>query len=245
LLLISLFVSQISDTPEVTFHEVPVFKLNFYLMGKETVDQEITVQIGKNVDYLNQEFEGRIKFELGQLMMDPNHSFIPDLHKDHVSKDRSRVDELIDPIEIAGAINIYLFETYSTNEGHSAMLGFTPVLKAQFNKYEMMTPQFDRLFISYLGILDQSTIIHEMGHFLGLSHPWEMSHVDLDMMGLYGAEAERNHMSYHPEVNHFSWQQLERMQHFALNFRSYLVDRVERRYISDQAFVKERTFQSE
>jgi len=209
-------------------------------MGLEEVDEKVTVQIGDNVAYLNQEFEGRIKFELDRLVMDPGHAYIPDLHKDHLRKDRRRLNELIDPIEESGAINIYLFETYSTNDGQSAMLGFTPVLTAQYKQYEPSSPQFDRLFISYPGLQDKSTIIHEMGHFLGLSHPWEMSDIDLDLMGFYEEGSARNHMTYHPEVDHFSAQQLVRMHHFALTFRRYLIDRIETNYVSPEAFLKTR-----
>ena len=227
LIVISLIFSLIGTDPTISVVEVPVFKLNFYLMGMQEVDQEVTVRIGENIEYLNQEFEGRIVFELDQMVMDPNHAYIPDLHKAYIDRESKSVNELVDPIEIEGAINIYLFDTYSTDNGNSAMLGFTPVLSAQHSKYKTTSPSFDRLYISYPGLIDQSTIVHEMGHFLGLSHPWEMNDVSLDMMGLKNSEAEHNHMSYHPLVNHFTEQQLDRMQHFALNFRNYLISRIE------------------
>lgn len=196
-------------------------------MGMKEVDQKVPLQISENIDYLNQEFEGAVVFELGQLVMDPNHAYIPDLHKAHIKQNRSSVNALVDPIEIKGAINVYLFDTYSNDDGQTAMLGFTPVLSAQHIKYKAASPNFDRLYISYPGLIDKSTIVHEMGHFLGLSHPWEMNEMSIDMMGLKNPNAERNHMGYHPEVNHFTSQQLDRMQHFALNFRNYLISRIE------------------
>lgn len=207
-------------------------------MGQEEVDTEITVQIGNNVEYLNQEFEGRVKFELNRLVMDPNHAYIPDLHEDHLTQNRERIENLILPVEEDGGINIFLFETYVKDENRGAMLGFTPVLTALYEGYEVSAPRFDRLFLSYPGLSDMSTIVHEMGHFLGLSHPWEMSKTDLDLMGFYGPEAERNHMTYHPEVNNFSDEQLARMQHFAMHFRKYLLNRVDRTYkFSDPSLV--------
>ena len=227
LIVISLVLSLNSVDPTTSLVEVPVFKLNFYLMGMKEVDQEVTVRIGENIEYLNQEFEGRIIFELDQLVMDPNHAYIPDLHRAYIDRERNSVNALVDPIEIEGAINVYLFDTYSTDNGNSAMLGFTPVLSAQHKMYKSTSPSFDRLYISYPGLIDQSTIVHEMGHFLGLSHPWEMNDMSIDMMGLRDSDAQRNHMSYHPEVNHFTEQQLDRMQHFALSFRNYLIDRIE------------------
>jgi len=218
--------------------EVPVFKVNFYMMGLDEIDEGITVRITKNLDYLNEEFEGKVKFQLNELHLDPNQAYIPDLHKDHTSRNHDRVLELIDPIESKGGINVYLFDTYSTNDGTSAMLGFTPVLSAQHRKYARMSPQFDRLFISYAGLSDMSTIVHEMGHFLGLSHPWEMSEIDLDLMGLLNDDADHNHMTYSHEVTHFTDEQLDRMQHFALNFRQYLLARIEHKMITDHAYVR-------
>lgn len=196
-------------------------------MGMTEVDESVTVRIGSNIEYLNQEFEGLVKFELGGLRMDHNHAYIPDLHEAHLRSNHQVVDKIIEPIESEEGIHIYLFNTYSVKEGEGAMLGFTPVLSREHKHYSEASPQFDRLYISYPGLSDMTTIVHEMGHFLGLRHPWEMSDVNKFNMGLDDNHAERNHMSYHPEVDNFSAEQLESMQYFALNFRSYLVDRVE------------------
>jgi len=214
------------DAPKQVM-EVPVFKLNFYMMGMEEVDQSITVQIGSNIDYINQEFEGKIKFELGDLVLDQQHEYIPDLHTSYVKGETEYVDDMVAPIEKGRAIQVFLFNTYSKSEDHGAMLGFTPVLAAGHKDYHQLSPSFDRVYISYPGITDMTTLVHEIGHFLGLSHPWEMSNFNLNMLGLDDHEAERNHMSYHPEVDNFSAEQLESMQHFALTFRSYIVHRVE------------------
>ncbi len=218
--------------PEARHVEVPIFKLNFYLMGMTDVDEGVTVQIGKNIEYLNHEFEGQIKFELGSLRMDHHHAYIPDLHEAHLRSNHTLVDKIIDPVESNEGIHIYLFNTYSIKEGEGAMLGFTPVLSREHKHYSEASPQFDRLYISYPGLLDMTTLVHEMGHFLGLRHPWEMSDISKFNLGLVDHHAERNHMSYHPEVDNFSGEQLESMQYFALTFRSYLIDRVEHHSIA-------------
>lgn len=205
-------------------------------MGLEEVDQRITVQIGENMAYLNEEFEGKVKFELGALVMDPNKAYIPDLHLDHVLKQRRRIDRLIDPVEIPGSINVYLFETYAQEGETMAMMGFTPVLSNRQQNYERTSPQFDRLFIAYSGLIDKTTLIHEMGHFLGLSHPWEMQAGEQAKMGFTSERAERNHMTYHPEVDHFSPQQLDHMREFALNFRQYLMNYIEVKYIVHNSY---------
>lgn len=207
----------------------------------EEVSSDITIDIGENIEFLNQEFEGRIIFELGDLKMTNNQAYIPDLHADYLKKDKTTIDRIIKPIEEEGGINVYLFDTYLSQDSTTAMMGFTPVLSAQHKHYASITPQFDRLFISYPGLAGKTTIVHEMGHFLGLSHPWEMSSINLDLMGFFEDDSERNHMTYHPEVNHFNAQQLNRMQHFALNFRGYLVKEIKTLSVSNQAFVKYNT----
>lgn len=193
-------------------------------MGLKEIDERITVQIGENVEYLNQEFEGKIRFKLNRLFMDENHAYIPDLHKAASGKRNLSISSLVENIEEAGAINVYLFETYSEDGSGRSMMGFTPVLSRKQDRYELNSPRFDRMFIAYPGLTDMTTIVHEMGHFLGLSHPWDMHRLDVELMGLNSDEVQDiNHMTYNPEVSEFTDEQLLRMQHFALEFRSYLL----------------------
>jgi len=202
------------------------------MMGMEDVDESVTLLIGQNVEYLNQEFEGSIKFEIGNLVIDPQYAMIPDLHTSFVQGSPTDVNRIIEPIENGRGIHVYLFDTYAKAEDQGPMLGFTPILRGGHKEYSSASPEFDRQFISYEGLSDMTTLVHEMGHFLGLSHPWEMSHINIKMMGLNDDSAERNHMTYHPEVNQFTPEQLERMQHYALNFRSYMISRIEHQYVA-------------
>lgn len=207
---------------------VPVMKINFYLMGREEIDQSITLQIGHNVEYLNQEFDGQIKFVLNELFINNNHAYMPDIYQSALGHDDLDIDSLVRPVETSGAINVFLFDTYMAHENKGTLMGFTPILSQNQDSYRNISPYFDRIFMAYSGLRDQSTLIHEMGHFLGLSHPWEMNHIDLDMMGLTTEESQvHNHMTYNESVSEFTPQQLDRMQHFALTFRDYLLSHVE------------------
>jgi len=186
-------VSQL-DHEEKVWLEVPVLKINFYMMGKDSIDESITLKIGENVEYLNQEFEGKVKFVLNGLVLEKNHAYLPDLHLDFFRRRGRQLREIIHPIEEQGAINVFLFETYS-------------------------------------GLEDMSTLVHEMGHFLGLRHPWEMTEIDQELMGLNSADVLHvNHMTYELTVSDFTDEQLERMRDFALRFRHYLVKEVEQQY---------------
>jgi predicted Zn-dependent protease len=208
--------------------KIPVFKLNFYLMGQDIVDESITLEIGANVEYLNEEFEGAVRFELNQLFMDSRHAYIPDLHRAALGNKSIKIANLIGDIEEKGSINIFLFDTYSQTDEDKALMGFTPILNRKQSGYESKSPLFDRIFIAYPGLSDKSTIVHEMGHFLGLSHPWDMSSIDRELMGLTTDESQGiNHMTYNYAVSEFTSEQLDRMQHFALNFRNYLLSKQE------------------
>ena len=100
-------------------------KLNFYLMGKSEIDQETILEIGDNMNYFNEEFEGSVKFELNKLFLEEKHEYLPNIYKDYKRKSRSNVNELIKDIEETGAINIYLLETYSAENSNKSLMGFT------------------------------------------------------------------------------------------------------------------------
>mgnify|MGYP001182923991 CR=1 FL=1 len=204
--------------------ESPILMLNFYLMGKTEIDQEVILAIGDNVAYLNEEFEGKVKFELNKLFLEEKHRYLPDIYKSFKNKTRTHVKELVGDIEESGAINVYLLETYTEGSQNKALMGFTPILTGKHRTYVFNSPRFDRMFIAYPGLQDKSTLVHEMGHFLGLSHPWEMNSIDKKLLGLNNESVlNENHMTYNFSVDSFTPQQLERMQDFARKFRNYLL----------------------
>lgn len=221
LIIWTLFIASQHDALPIT--KVPELHVNFYLMGKTVVDPILSDKIEGNIAYLNQEFEGRIYFKKGDIYTSEQHAYIPDIHKEYIENTTSAYMDMVASVENSGNINVFLFETYVREDGTAAMTGFTPVLRSHHHTYKLNTPLFDRLYIAYPGLEDKSTLVHEMGHFLGLSHPWEMHSLDKELMGLTSDRAETNHMTYHHQVDHFTTEQLDRMQHFALVFRSYLI----------------------
>lgn len=197
------------------------------MMGKDSIDEKITIQIGDNVEYLNKEFEGKVKFVIHKLVMDENHAYLPDMHTDFFRRKTGMINDLLYPVEKKGAINVFLFETYAQRGQRSALMGFTPILRARHKSYSHNSPKFDRIFMAYPGLIDKSTLVHEMGHFLGLRHPWEMNHIDKELLGLHFADTKNNnHMTYGVNVDRFTQEQLESMRDFALRFRGYLVKEI-------------------
>lgn len=198
--------------------------LNFYLMGLDSLDQDITVAIGENVRYLNEEFEGKIIFNLNELFMDPNHEYLPDLHNDFRKRKTRRTEAMVRDVEQSGSINIFLVKTYSNDGSNKALMGFTPIFKAKQDYYQKTTPRLDRIFIAYPSLTSKTTIVHEMGHFLGLKHPWEMNEQEKILAGLeHDSVLVNNHMTYNANVNSFTLEQLNQMKTFTEKFRSYLI----------------------
>jgi len=226
------YVAHITPNTKVAM-EVPVLNLNVYMMGKIDSDPEMTVLVNENIDYLNEEFEGQIEFEFNQFFMDHGQAYLPDLYKEYMAhEETASIDALIKPIEIKGAINIFIFDTYSEEGTDKALMGFTPRLKAQQEAYGSNSPNFDRIFMAYEGLENKSTLVHEMGHFLGLHHPWELSGSRKLAFGIRtNIDESHNHMSYGVDVNKFTSQQLESMRLHAMKYRQYLMDRVVRTYV--------------
>lgn len=207
--------------------KVPVLKVNFYMMGMDSIDEKITISIGENVEHLNEEFEGRIQFELEELFMDVNHEYLPDLHTEYKKRKSYQIESTVNAIEKKGAINIFLFKTYSRDGSNQALMGFTPIFKARHSIYKEASPRFDRIFLSYSCLGDKNTLVHEMGHFLGLKHPWELTPGGQRSAGIINDDILNiNHMTYNSAVSDFTDRQLDQMHRFTMDYRLYLVKRI-------------------
>ncbi len=208
---------------------VPILSVNFYLLDYTGfVDTIISSQIEHNIAFLNQEYEGKVKFVQGTTVKDGGKVYLPEIYDDFYASDGEVIKNFTERLELQGGVNIYICRTYLDEDGTAELLGFTPVLKAKQYAYKLNTPRFDRIFMSYSGLNDKTTIVHEMGHFLGLHHPWRLHPINLELQGLTSEKIiEDNHMSYSDSVHEFTAEQLDRMQHFALQFRRYLCADIE------------------
>lgn len=208
--------------------EVPTMKINFYMMGKEDLDESTLHNLQLNMDYLNEEFEGKIKFTNEYYLTDNQSAYLPDIYKALLDLNDDWVDDIVSPIELQGSLNVFIFETYREEKKNAALMGFTPLLPLNQEDYGLISPEFDRMYIAYDGLKKKSTLVHEVGHFLGLKHPWEMNELKKQILGFNSkADELNNHMSYHHTVNKFTPEQLEHMRTFALKYRSYLFDETE------------------
>ena len=229
LFMVQLGISQELVLPENTIPleemtGIPVMKVNFYLMNASNKsDPQTTSLIGENIKILNREFEDEVKFELGHIVLDERQVFLPEIKNAVYGTGSELINAFTKPIEVKGGVNVFVCETYLTEEGQGELMGFTPVLRARQYAYEYNSPRFDRIYLSYVGLKETTTLVHEMGHFLGLKHPWRLNKINLELQGLTSQQViDENHMSYTADVHEFTDEQLERMQHFALQFRRYL-----------------------
>lgn len=228
----SFLLSTPDDNVTSAFKEIPVMKLNIYMMGRQDVDPKITVQIFENIDYLNNAFQGQIAFEVDEVFMDHTHAFLPDLYKSFRLPGKEMVGSLVAPIEKKGGINVFLFDTYCEPGRRDALMGFTPLLSDKQSAYAANSPRFDRILMAYDGLSENKTLVHEMGHFFGLKHPWELSQYAKSKLGIRNSKDEsNNHMSYGSDVHRFTYQQLENMRQYALKYRTYLMDKVVRVHV--------------
>lgn len=215
------------STSKVETKEIPVMNINIYVMGREHMSEEVSLAIGENIEFINQEFNGEIQFNFDELFLDPIQGYLPDLYSYFLGQNDINIEQYLSPIEKKGGINVYIFDTYVKDDKGAALMGFTPRLKSGHESYQYNSPEFDRVFISFDGLSDKTTLVHEIGHFLGLYHPWELNDSEKKKNGLFSSAHEsENHMSYHSDVHKFTSQQLELMRKHALNYRRYLLDEV-------------------
>jgi len=208
-------------------NEVPVLNINVYVMGRNDISKEVSLSIGENIEFLNQEFENKVQFHFDGLFLDPVQAYLPDLFDNFFESNSNNLDDFFEPFEQQGAINVYIFDTFVREGEEVALSGFTPRLKTGKESYSLNSPTFDRVFISFEGLLDKSTLVHEVGHFLGLYHPWELNDFEKTQNGLHTKQNEsENHMSYSHNMHKFTVEQLDIMRLNALKYRGYLCRRI-------------------
>jgi len=178
--------------------------------------------VDENMVTLNAAFKESIVFEKeGAIEKSGLNPLLPDLFQKY--SDNAAEFDSIRTFSKKGYITVFLMPTEEDTVRGQVLLGFTPIYSDWFEGFEQVSPRMDNLFVSYDGLQKGTTLTHEMGHFLGLSHPFQL---DFDERKALGLESEKaicvNYMNYNCFVNQFTEKQTNLMSYFAKKYRGYL-----------------------
>lgn len=200
------------------------FQLDFYFLRPSLDDFTFPIEnIQQLVDRLNYAFshayvDGDVvhvtpgmQFAVGSTFAIESQLSLDDFKGNHALR-----DVIIDAEKSAENISIWIVDSKST------LRGFAPIFSTHFDELEYYN--LSSIFI-YDGLFDRysNTLIHEIGHLFGLSHPWELSKKSQSDLGLIYPHATYNFMDYGDYQDHFTIEQLGAMFTFAHNYRRYLI----------------------
>lgn len=178
--------------------------------------------VKENLATLNDAFSNSVVFIQDEpIIKSEVKTILPELYQMYVENSSD-----FDTIRIhskKGNINVFLMPTIEDTLKGQVLLGFTPIYQDWFEGFERVSPRMDNLFVSYDGLFKGSTLTHEMGHFMGLAHPFQMDFEERKELGLAEEKAIcTNFMNYNCFVNEFTGKQINLMQYFAKTYRNYL-----------------------
>jgi len=209
------------DMSEMT-HDSGTQRIGLRFIAFSNKFENLDSLVDENMEILNTAFDESVVFEKeGEVMKSDLNPLLPDLFKKY--SDNAAEFDSIRTYSKKGFITVFLMPTVEDTVRGQVLLGFTPIYSDWFEGFEQVSPRMDNIFVSYDGLQKGSTLTHEMGHFLGLAHPFQL---DFDERKELGLESEKaicvNYMNYNCFVNQFTKGQTNLMGYFAKKYRSYL-----------------------
>ena len=176
--------------------------------------KETDRQVKTSVGVMNDMFKGKINFVYSR-------------HYDYYPGYKKSIQDWID----ASRKWTYDFEEYDdevlvfVTHTNTSLNGFTPVLPNGLERYEQYAPLLDKIYLSYRSLDRATTLSHEMGHFFGLNHTWEVvNKKDINMLQLTNDKVKCvNLMSYSCYRDSFTDGQISSMINFLVKYKSYLI----------------------
>lgn len=221
--------SQSLKNVEVTQNkETIVIPIIYHCFTSTQSDKKLRDSVLKSIkqihNELNQSFDSLIYFDTAPLVIFHDDNFnVAGLLRDVWMMGGYEFKRLINTYNMPGYYNVYIMPT--EYDGLSGTLGVTPVL-ANPDSLEEKSPFYDVTLISYEGLVEfkSSVLIHETGHWLGLTHTFELTNDELRELGMCTIfDVCSNYMNYGCFLSQFSKGQLEEMVDYAKNYRCYLI----------------------
>lgn len=139
--------------------------------------------------------------------------------------------KLVQTYSKKNTINIYIIPSITDGEkiNDRVLLGFTPILEKFDYKYDVYTPIYDNIFVSHdLNNKKEIyiTIIHEIGHYLGQKHVFDLTYDEQLKSGINSKHLVKyNYMNYGDSINNFTDIQVNDMEEFLYDNRFYLINK--------------------
>lgn len=218
LLCILLNLSLTAQTYKITYH----FLYDSTGFNTSLIHDDL-IFLQKTHDELNKGFNGIAKFDIFQIELNQYSDNLWNLYTDYIHGG-TKWDDLILSYGVDCTINIFIVRNSDPIDGID-ILGFTPQSENYYD-YQNKYPLYNGMAISYSSLSKYNLaqpLIHEMGHFFGLKHPWELTNEELISFNLQNADNVcTNYMNYNCYTNMFTEEQKKYIKYFQNSYRKYL-----------------------
>lgn len=228
LLVISVGIISFTSNTSYRYGTIPTLQISYHLISKNfNLNTDDTLMLIKLNNELNNAFSNICQFKIYSIDTIQSSSTLWKLYKNYTTSTGDILTALKNIYQVNNTINIYIYFN-GTVETDYYLLGFTSlrVLSEMDNILDFNYS--DAIFVSKNALLlyaDAHTLIHEMGHFFGLKHPFsaEMTREELSAMGLTDINVLcTNYMNYNCYTDNWTLQQRLYMKKYIMSYRSYL-----------------------